>query len=121
MKRLRRLIPIGLLIIGTMASAAAPAQGVDAQWVVGKWELTYDPDGAKKDWLEFKPNGDVISVFPDGERVLGLYIVTPDGVKAVFTYKGKDVIMIFHVDEQHRHLRIVTSRSGRESIYTKLE
>lgn len=121
MKAFWQLLSISLLVVGATMSAGIPAHGADDQWVVGKWELTYDPDGAKKDWLEFKPNGDVISVFPNGERVLGLYIVTPEGVKAVFTYKGKDVIMTFHVDEQHRHLRIVTSRSGRESIYTKLQ
>jgi len=109
------------LLLGTALAWATPARAADDQWVVGKWALSYDPDGAKKDWLEFKANGDVISIFPDGDRVLGMYIVTPKGVKAVFTYKGKDVIMTFHVDDRHRRLRIVTSQTGRASVYTKVE
>lgn len=116
------LVPARLLLLGLLLLGLVPlARAADDQWVIGRWALSYDPDGAKQDWLVFKPNGDVISIFPDGQRVLGMYIVTPRGVKAVFTYRGKDVIMTFFTDAQHRRLRIVTSHTGRASVYSKVD
>jgi hypothetical protein len=50
-----------------------------------------------------------------------MYIVTPEGVKTVFTHEGQDVIATFHSDAQRQQLKIVTSRSGEESIYIKVE
>ena len=88
-------------------------------WVYGKWELSYDPDGAKKDWLEFMPNGDAWSIGDNG-RIQGMYIVDGNTVKAVFTWKGKDFIMTFHGDKKKQTLRIVTSHTGKESVYKKL-
>jgi hypothetical protein len=98
---------------------ALPVQAIDADWIVGKWELTYDPDGAEKDWMDFLPDGDVYSTGPNG-KVEGIYVVAPDSVKAVFTYEGSDIIMTFFFNEEKTQLRIVTSRTGKESIYTKI-
>ena len=92
----------------------------DEAWLFGKWELTYDPDGAKKDYLEFLPNGDAWSTGPNG-KAEGMYIVDGDSVKAVFTWKGKDFIMTFNRDPQNNALKIVTSHSGKESIYQKMK
>ena len=88
-------------------------------WLHGKWELVYDPDGDKKDWLEFFPDGEARSHGELG-NVEGIYIVTPEGVKAVFTYQEKDFIMTFHYDKDAQALKIVTSHTGRESIYKKV-
>lgn len=104
---------ISLLLLGISYIQAGE------EWLHGKWELVYDPDGAKKDWLEFYPGGDVRSNGKLGE-VEGLYIVTPQGVKAVFTFKEKDFIMNFFYDKQEASLKIVTSHTGRESIYKKI-
>ena len=92
----------------------------DETWLHGTWELIYDPDGAKKDWLEFLPNGDAWSIGANG-KIQGMYIVDENTVKAVFTWKGKDFIMTFHSDRQNNLLRIVTSHSGKESIYKKMD
>ncbi len=105
-----------LLVVNTLAISIAKAED---EWLIGKWQLHYDPDGAKKDFVEFRQDGDAISTGPKGEFE-GLYIVSPDSVRAVFTYKEKDVIMTFHFNEQRDELRIVTSHTGRESIYKKI-
>jgi hypothetical protein len=117
--RCRRLIQFWLLILSLGMACLVQAADEDA-WVYGKWELSYDPDGAKKDYLEFLPNGDAWSIGPNG-KVQGMYIVDGETVKAVFTWKDKDFIMTFHGDRKNKQLRIVTSRSGKESIYTKME
>ena len=57
---------------------------------------------------------------PDGQRVPGMYIVTPQGVKAVFTHQGRDVIATFFFDAHAGVLKIVTSRTGQASLYRKL-
>ncbi len=102
----------------TATEMASPDSSEDA-WLVGKWELTFDPDGDKKDFIEFKTNGDAISSGELGE-VEGLYLVNPESIKAVFTYKEKDFIMTFFYNKQKNELRIVTSHTGRESIYKKI-
>jgi len=101
-------------------TAAEITKSADDDWLVGKWELTFDPDGDKKDFIEFKADGDAISSGELG-KVEGLYLVNHESVKAVFTYKEKDFIMTFFYNQQKDELRIVTSHTGRESIYKKLK
>lgn len=108
-----------LFLLSLFAISVLPGHASE-EWLHGKWELVYDPDGDKKDWLEFLPDGDVRSQGELGE-VDGMYIVTPKGVKAVFTYKEKDFIMNFHYDPDAQALKIVTSHTGRESIYKKVK
>lgn len=98
--------------------AAQTPLPVDDQWLIGKWQLHYDPDGGKTDFIEFRANGDAISSGPLGQ-VEGLYVLAPNSVKAVFTYRDKDFIMTFFFNEARDELRIVTSHTGRESIYKK--
>ena len=40
-----------------------PAISAEANWLVGKWEMTYDPDGDEKDWVEFNGNGEVKEIY----------------------------------------------------------
>ena len=114
----RKLVAAAMVLF--CLAAVSPAMAAeDEAWLYGKWELSYDPDGAKTDYLEFLPNGDAWSIGPKG-KVPGFYIVDGDTVKAVFTWKAKDLITIFHADRQNKLLKIVTSRSGKESIYKKV-
>ncbi len=89
-------------------------------WLIGTWKLHYDPDGSTKDYIIFKANGDAISSGPLGE-LEGFYTINPVSVKAVFSYKERDFIMTFHFNAQRDELRIVTSDTGRESIYKKIQ
>jgi hypothetical protein len=116
---LTSLLRVALFVLGLGLVLTASA-AEDETWVYGKWELTYDPDGAKKDYIEFMPNGDAVSSGPNG-NVDGIYIVDGETVKAVFSWKGKDFIMTFRGDRHKQQLRIVTSRSGKESIYSKIK
>lgn len=118
MKVWRRFMLTGFLILAMATVYAADRQS--ESWIYGKWQLQYDPDGAQTDWLEFFPNGDATSIGPNG-RIDGIYIVDGDRVKAVFSWKGKDFIMHFRADRENGLLRIVTSRSGKPSIYRKID
>ena len=111
--------PLARLPLLLALLCAGPALAQDATWVLGRWELVYDPEGRPADALEFLPDGDAVNVWPDGTRVPGIYVVTEQGVKAVFTLQGRDLITTFHADAAHSELRIVTSATGRESVYRK--
>ena len=34
-----------ILFIVLLLVSVSPVQAIDADWILGKWELTYDPDG----------------------------------------------------------------------------
>lgn len=99
---------------------ASPTDTSSEAWLIGKWELYYDPDGGKKDFIEFTADGDAISRGPLG-KLEGFYLLSAVSVKAVFTYREKDFIMTFFFDQMRDELRIVTSHTGRESIYKKIK
>lgn len=116
-----RLLPVLALLVIFMFSAPGRCDESDEDaWIFGTWQLTYDPDAAETDWLEFLPDGEVYNITPDGDRTPGLYLVTGDEVKAVFTLNEKDVIMFFHTDAKRDVLRIVTSNTGVASVYRKV-
>lgn len=116
---LHALALLTLLALAAWMGAAHADRAADDDWVLGRWELVYDPDGSERDWLEFLPGGDAFSIWPDGRRVPGIYVVTAEGVKAVFTLEGRDIITTFHADPERRELRIVTSPTGVESVYRR--
>ena len=59
MKKIQTCLQLAALLgLVLMASSHVHA---NEEWLYGKWELVFDPDGGKKDWLEFYPGGDVRS------------------------------------------------------------
>jgi len=109
---------LSIMFVATLL-ISIPLTHAEDEWLVGNWKLYFDPDGAKTDFIEFRADGDAISTGPNGE-VEGLYLVSAESVKAVFTYKEQDFIMTFHFNDNRDELRIVTSHTGRESIYRKI-
>lgn len=109
-----------LFLLGMILLCGPSLADDDSGWPVGRWQLVHDPEGREQDSLEFLPNGEAHSIWPDGTRVSGIYIVTSEGIKAVFSLAGRDIITTFHVDADRQRLRIVTSQTGRESVYRKL-
>ena len=112
---------MGILLASQVDAAGQNDPQRNDKWIIGTWQLSYDPNGSKKDWIEFHENGDATSIWQNGKRIQGMYIVAPHSVKAVFTENDKDVIMTFFFDATKQQLKIVTSRTGQESIYTKVK
>lgn len=116
-----RALYVLVLLCLLVLAGGAQLRAADEEWLIGTWELHYDPDGARTDWLIFEPDGDVISRGPQGREFHGMYISTPEGVKTVFTHEGQDVIATFHHGDDRQVLKIVTSASGEESVYRKVD
>lgn len=108
------------MLVGCLwVSLLLPVLAADDHWIEGKWQQSYDPAGSAQDYLEFLPNGDVYNIAANGQRIGGMYVLGDDRVTTVFSQHGKDVIATFFFDAQHQELRIVTGRSGKETLYRK--
>jgi hypothetical protein len=113
-----RLIFLLALLAGSWGTSAQTAED-DIAWLIGKWQLVYDPDGATTDYLIFKKNGDLVSISEHG-TYYGFYMVVPGAVRGVLTNNGKDLLLTFFYNDDRTELRIVTSATGIESVYAKV-
>jgi hypothetical protein len=112
---------IAVLVLLLLLPAFGKAvKAAEEDWVVGTWRQLYDPHDEEIDYLEFLANGDVISRSSIGEY-RGFYIVAPGVVKAVLSVGSKDLILTFFHNEAKNQLRIVTSETGIETVYEKVE
>jgi hypothetical protein len=116
MMRLSLLVSLILLLFSLPQISTA----AEEDWVVGKWRQLYDPEDEEIDYLEFFANGDVVSTSSIGEY-RGFYMVSPDMVKAVLSVGDKDLILTFFYNDAKNQLRIVTSDTGIETVYEKVD
>jgi hypothetical protein len=117
---MRMSLSVSLMVLVFSLSPISASAEEEGGWVVGKWRQLYDPEDKEIDYLEFFANGDVISTSSIGVY-RGFYIVSPDMVKAVLSVGEKDLILTFFYNEAKNQLRIVTSDTGIETIYEKVE
>jgi len=73
--RLRRAGAL-LLALALALGGAGVARAGDDGWLLGRWELTHDPAGGPKDWLEFGAGGRLTAIAASGHRFGGRYAVT---------------------------------------------
>lgn len=120
-KLMNRIAPLFLVVFYFAAIPVSVAQ--TPSWVVGTWELAYDPDGDRKDYMEFSDVGLVTSISPEGRRVSGTYAVNANEIKATFVLpNGKTLpTLTFWTSEDRRQLRIVSSKNGKTTVYKKNE
>jgi hypothetical protein len=105
---------LALLLVG-----AAMASAMDQVWLLGRWEMTRDPDGGPKDWLEFATDGQVTSIKPDGQHVPGRYIASESLVQMNFKVGNLSVIITLAADPDKKHLYARSARTGNTAVYEK--
>jgi hypothetical protein len=105
----------GLALVCLLVSASA----ADQVWLLGRWEMTRDPDGGPKDLLEFEPDGRVTSTKPDGQRMTGRYIASEAEVKVYFKVGTLSVITTMAADDDKQHLYTRSARTGNTAVYEK--
>lgn len=94
----------------------------DHQWLVGVWELNFDPDGDTKDWLEFTQDGKAYSVDSKHTRqVPGTYELTPSNINITFNWKGKVIPIVLTYKKNKDALYAVSKKTGNTSIYKKVK
>lgn len=97
-----------------------PAYAAEVSWLVGKWEMTQDPDGNDKDWMEFTPEGQATSIAPSGRRVPGRYEVTDNEVRIVYTVNGKSIPITLKYSADKKRLLAYSKKTGNTSVYEKV-
>ena len=97
----RPLVMVAMLALA-LVGAAAVVGAADDGWLLGRWELIRDPDGSPKDWLEFTPDGQVVLIKPDGQR-LG----------------ARSVIITLTPGSDKKELFARSGRTGNTAVYEK--
>lgn len=59
-------------------------------WLLGKWQMTYDPDGDTKDVLSFSKGGEFVTAEAStGREIKGMYVVESDRIDISLIHQGQ--------------------------------
>lgn len=106
-----------MLLVAMLLGAIAPARAETASWLLGRWELKFDPDGSPKDFLEFGEGGQVVNISPQRRQAAGVYVIKEEGVKASFVMpNGKTLPFLFIPTTDKRQLQVMSSRTGNVAV-----
>ena len=103
-----------------LAMPVAAAES-DHAWLVGTWELTYDPAGGEKDWMEFTADGQAFSIAPNHKRVTGRYVVSDREVTVTYKIKGKVIAHTLTFTPDKKKLLGSSAKSGHKSEYERIK
>jgi hypothetical protein len=92
----------------------------DNDWLVGKWELTRDPDGNPKDWLEFSADGHASTTTAEGRRIPGRYVIKELSIEVVYSYNGKMIPLELHYSSNKDRLFAFSKQTKHTSEYQKV-
>ena len=115
---MKRIIAVLLLVLATWGLSSVQAAG-DNEWLLGKWGMSYDPDGSEKDWIEFLPEGQVVSISAKGRRTPGEYTVRGPDVSITFHVNGRDIALPMKYDAGRKALLNYSERTGHSAEYRK--
>lgn len=99
--------------------AATPPPADNRAWLVGIWALQFDPDGVKKDWLEFLPDGTYISINAACSTLTGSYRVLDDQVQMSFGLDEKAPVVSARPAADRTELQYTSQRTGNVSVYRR--
>lgn len=100
----------------TSFSATAQSDG----WIIGTWQLSYDPDGDSKDTLTFKTGNQFTNIDSKGNTFNGTYEVNNGRVKVDLTKQGKTFMSFMLGYEKAKDaLHFYSEKTKKTSIYKK--
>jgi len=108
-----------LLVLALGLGVAAPARAADDAWLLGRWELIRSPDGDKKDWLEFAPDGRMTSITSDGRRLGGQYSVAGQEVQLNYKVGNQSILLTLTYGPDKEQLYARSARTGYTAVYEK--
>lgn len=114
--------PPRFLLALLLLAAIGLAHAQSAPWLLGRWELKYDPDGSPKDAIVFGTSSQVVSLAPDGRQTAGIYAWKDEEVKVSFALSdGKILPLSFVPSPDRRQLWLKSRRTGKTAIYEKVK
>jgi hypothetical protein len=118
MARLARGLAL-LVALAVVLGAATAARGAEDGWLLGRWERVRSPEGDKKDWLEFAPDGRMTSITPDGRRLGGQYAVTEREVQLNYKVGSQSILITLTYGPDKARLYARSGRTGYTAVYEK--
>lgn len=118
MGRLGRGLALFLVAAVTLG-AVPPAHAADQAWLLGRWELIRSPDGDKKDWLEFAPDGRMTTITPDGRRLPGRYVDTGREIQLNYKIGTEGILITLTYGPDKAQLYARSARTGYTAVYEK--
>ena len=118
MARLARGVAV-LLALALGLSLVAPARAADDAWLLGRWELMRSPDGDRKDWLEFAPDGRMTTITSDGRRLGGQYSVAGQEVQLNYKVGNQSILITLTYGPDREQLYARSARTGYTAVYEK--
>jgi len=118
MARLARGLAL-LLVLALGLSPVAPARAADDAWLLGRWELMRSPDGDRKDWLEFAPDGRMTTITSDGRRLGGQYSVAGQEVQLNYKIGNQSILITLTYGTDKAQLYARSARTGNTAVYEK--
>jgi len=111
---------LALLLVGALAlGSAVAARAADDAWLLGRWELTRSPDGDRKDWFEFAPDGRMTSITSDGRRLGGQYSVAGQEVQLNYKVGNQSILITLTYGPDRAQLYARSARTGYTAVYEK--
>jgi hypothetical protein len=108
-------------LVTALALGAIPALAAEPGWLLGRWELTHDPQSDAKDWLEFHPDGRAVSIAPSGRRIPGEYTLAEGEVRIVYSLAGRQIPITLKVSPDRTRLFAHSARTGTASTYERVK
>lgn len=107
------------LLLALALGLAAPARAADDAWLLGRWEMMRSPDGDRKDWLEFAPDGRMTTITSDGRRLGGQYSVAGQEVQLNYKIGNQSILMTLTYGTDKAQLYARSARTGNTAVYEK--
>lgn len=107
------------LLLALALGLVAPARAADDAWLLGRWEMMRSPDGDRKDWLEFAPDGRMTTITSDGRRLGGQYSVAGQEVQLNYKIGNQSILMTLTYGTDKAQLYARSARTGNTAVYEK--
>lgn len=100
------LLTMALLVL---AACSDPASN-DNAWLLGRWELAYNPDADDEDVLLFREDGSVLVQTVDGREVPGKYHIRGERLDLDLALSTRLLQVSFDISPDHS--RLIFPKSG---------
>jgi len=111
------LLFICLTIYGTYSNTASAQSNA---WILGTWELSFDPDGDSKDSMVFNKNYSFVSLGGNGQKFNGSYEINNGRVKVTLNHQGQPFMSFFLGFEKNKDtLYYYSEDTKKTSVYKK--
>lgn len=101
-----RMIPSIVLAVAVLVALAGCGgeAGSEQDWLLGRWELAYNPENDDEDVILFREDGSVVIQTVDGREINGQYRVVEDRLYLNLMLPTRPLQVSFAISPDHSRL-----------------